>query len=135
MNAEVLFNALKSADTRSAKDVATLQSYNNARQAAVSAVRRALDNITAVDIHDEENIDQVWKAAVEFWLEACSQRYRFFVIMPENVIDVLGSGSVSVPLRLIVKPELQRFGSLTGSDLNRGEVLAGWKSEVETYYA
>lgn len=110
-----------------------MQSYTAARLAGMTHISNTLSNIAAIDQRDKDKLDKILHDATKIWLEACTQRYRCFVIIPDDCIDVLKTQEATVPLRLVTKPELQRFGNLRGSDLSQGEVLAGWKSEVETY--
>lgn len=134
-NAEVFLAALNSTQAQSENDMAIMQSYDEARGSALTFVcNHLLRRVTVVDQQVWDTLDAIFQAAVKFWLEACCQPYRLFVIIPEGSTDVLRSGQDLQSLQLVTRPDLQRFGNLRGTNLKRGEFLSvGWKSQVKIY--
>lgn len=56
------------------------------------------------------------------------------MIMPDGLANPLsGSRREIRTLRLLVKPDIKRFGTSQGGDLATGEAVTGWKGLVERY--
>jgi hypothetical protein len=133
-NAKVFLAALGPSGPRSAISQSVMQSYQRAREALLLLISNTLAKVTTLDREEKHALDGILQIAAKLWLEVCSQRYRLFVIIPNGNMDVLRHVRKDTgELRLVVKPGLQRFGNSKGTDMNQGEWLAGWRSEVETY--
>ena len=102
----------------------------------MSVICDALERVTTVDPEERAALDSILQYATKVWLEICSQRYRLFVSMPDESKDVLslGRGNVNF-LRLVIKPELRRFGNHSGTAMRQGESVTGWRSQIEVYPA
>jgi hypothetical protein len=110
------------------------ESFEESIASAVRVICRALDRVATVQDKDRKTSESIVRLAAKTWLESCSQRYRLIVTVPHGSGDILSnSGSHEGSLRLIVRPELTRYGDSQGKDLMRGEPLAGWKGQVEIY--
>ncbi|KAF2026787.1 hypothetical protein EK21DRAFT_115409 [Setomelanomma holmii] len=102
----------------------------------MNAICGALVDVAKVQTRDRKGLEGVVRFAVKIWLESCSQRYRLIVVLPEVHRHILTPGFVeNGGLRLVVRPDVKRYGDSHGKDLMRGESLAGWKGLSETYSA
>lgn len=101
---------------------------------AVSAMTRELEKVASLKIREEKSLESIVRLAAKTWLESCSQRYRLVVITTHGSGDILSYGTPQPSgLKLIIRPDLKRYGDSQGKDLMRGEPLAGWKGSVESY--
>jgi hypothetical protein len=101
---------------------------------AVKAACGALEKVAKVHDKTQSGIENIVRLAAKTWLESCSQKYRLMVILPDGSDDILsGEHSDSRPIKLVVRPELRRYGDSQGKALMRGEPLASWKGQTEQY--
>lgn len=110
------------------------QSYIQSVQQIVEHVRELVGRVAHVDPGDEQKFEELVDEAAKLWIEACSQRCRFRVVLPRGAEDVVSRshhdfGSMS----LIVKPSLIRWGNSQGQDLTKEEFLNDWAGEVTEY--
>jgi hypothetical protein len=109
-------------------------SFERSVKAVVNRIARALEKVAIVQAEHRRSLETMVHLAAKIWLESCSQRYRLIVVLSNGSGDILSStGSVDAPLRLIIRPDLKRYGDSQGKHLTRGEPVAGWKSLTETY--
>jgi hypothetical protein len=109
-------------------------SFEDAIAGTVSTICREIEKVATAQAKDEKLLESIVRLAAKTWLESCSQRYRLVVIVSQGSGNML---SYCTPrddsIRLVVRPDLMRYGDSQGKDLMRGESLAGWKGLVETY--
>lgn len=109
-------------------------SFERSVNAVVNSIIRALERVTMLHADNRGSLETMVHLAAKIWLESCSQRYRLIVVLSNGSGDILSStGTVDMPLRLIIRPDLKRYGDSQGKHLTRGEPVAGWKSLTETY--
>jgi hypothetical protein len=83
---------------------------------------------------DEQKFAELIDDAAKLWLEACSQRYRFRVKIPQGAEDIMNRKVDDVsPMILVAKPSLVRCGNSQGQDLMTEEFLSDWAGEVIEY--
>lgn len=110
------------------------ESFERSVTAVVNSIIRALERVAAVQAKDRRGLETVVRLAGKIWLESCSQRYRLVVVLSHGSGDILSlPGAFQGALKLIVRPDLKRYGDSQGKHLTRGEPVAGWKGLLETY--
>jgi len=109
-------------------------SYESAVAAAKDDLYRAIGRVAYLTERDQKILDNIVRLCSQIWLECCSQRYRLIMIMPDGLANPLSDSRREVrTLRLLVKPDIKRFGTSQGDDLATGEAVTGWKGLVERY--
>jgi len=110
------------------------ESFERSVRAVVNTIVRTLDRVAIVQAESRVSLETMVHLAAKIWLESCSQRYRIIVVISNGSGDVLSStDEVDAPLRLVIRPDLKRYGDSQGKHLTRGEPVAGWKSLTEIY--
>lgn len=118
----------------SAGESASKRGFESSIKDAIIATCRALVKVARVQEDHRKSLDAILRLAGKTWLECCCQRYRLLVVFPEGNSDVLSSDSVDdTPIKLVIRPDLKRYGDSQGRNLIRGEPLAGWKGLTEVY--
>ena len=131
-NAKFFLTALDSSEPMSVNTQTILHSYHHARAVVLAFVCNTISRVTIPDPRERNALDELLQLAARLWLDACSQRFRLFVVLPESRADVLRLPKSELNcLQLVIKPELQRFGNLRGDDICKGESLTGWRSHIE----
>ncbi|KAH8727124.1 hypothetical protein GQ44DRAFT_825222 [Phaeosphaeriaceae sp. PMI808] len=126
--------AYKDALEPAASNSETKRGFENSTAAAVDAICDAISKVATVQAANSKNLENIVHSAAKIWLESCSQRYRLVVILPDGISDMLSySNRNDGPFRVVVRPELKRYGDSQGKGLRRGEQLSGWQSQVESY--
>lgn len=117
-------------DNRRLKD-----SYDISVKKALAETRESLKTIASLGPSDDQTLESVIRLCARTWLECCSQRYRLLVRMPDEVDDYLAptTGREKYSLKVVVKPDIKRFGTSQGEDLAKGEVVTGWRGLVQSY--
>jgi hypothetical protein len=101
---------------------------------AMDAICSTLLKVATIQAKDRKSLESIVRLAGRVWLESCSQRYRLIVILPHGSGDILSYvASNHDSLELVVRPDLKRYGDSQGKGLMRGEPLASWKAQIETY--
>jgi hypothetical protein len=101
---------------------------------AMDVICHTLLKVTSIRAEDRKSLDSIIRLAGRVWLGSCSQRYRLIVILPHGSGDILSYvASNHNNLKLVVRPDLKRYGDSQGKGLMRGEPLASWKAQIETY--
>jgi hypothetical protein len=109
-------------------------SFEASVTSVTDAICLALLKVVTVQEKDRKNLENVVRLAGKIWLESCSQRYRLIVVLQHGSGDILSRMSADEDnLKLVIRPDLKRYGDSHGKGLMRGEPLAGWKGQVETY--
>lgn len=100
----------------------------------VEDISRSVNAITALDPGQREAMNALVSSAAELWLEVCSQRYRTMVSLPVDTRNYLVStrGDIRM-MKLVIRPELKRFGNAQGEDLTKEEIVGGWNVVTEDY--
>ena len=109
-------------------------SFEASLTSLMDAICRDLLKVATIQSRDRTSLESILRLAGKIWLESCSQRYRLIVILPPgsgNILSYMGTDDNT--LRLVVRPDLKRYGDSQGKGLMRGESLAGWKGLMETY--
>jgi len=110
------------------------ESFERSVTAVMNSISRALERVAIVQAKERRSLETIVRLAAKIWLESCSQRYRLVVVLSHGSGDILSStSSFDGTLRLIVRPDLKRYGDSQGKHLTRGEPVAGWKGLLETY--
>jgi hypothetical protein len=108
--------------------------YDRLVSLVVKAVACNIEKVAALQEKDRKAIDKIVRASAELWLDCCSQRYRLIVTLAGGIEDVLAISQGNIRLvKLVLKPELRRFGNLYGENLAVEEPVRGWRSAVEVY--
>lgn len=100
----------------------------------VNAIARNIEKVATFQEKDRKALQKIVRLSAELWLECCSQRYRLIVTLAGGIEDVLGISQGNIRLaKLVLKPELRRFGNSHGDQLANEELIAGWRSAVDIY--
>ncbi|KAJ8111357.1 hypothetical protein OPT61_g6032 [Boeremia exigua] len=109
-------------------------SHENAVSAALKELRGALGRVMILSDRDQKILDNIVRLCAKTWLECCSQKYRLIMVLPDGIAHLLLHPEKEArPIRLLVKPDIKRFGTSQGEGLTTGEAVTGWKSVVERY--
>lgn len=122
----------------SAKSSPDNQNLKYSHEIAVERARNelnyALGRVAYLAERDRKILDNIVRLCAKIWLECCSQRYRILVTLPDGLDDLLMLPRRDThTLRLLVKPDIKRFGTSQGGDITTGESVTGWKGLVERY--
>ncbi|KAF2827327.1 hypothetical protein CC86DRAFT_466119 [Ophiobolus disseminans] len=128
-NAKAYTNAVGSTTNSSVRE-----SFERSVTAIMNSIIRATERVATIQANDHRVLETVVRLAGKIWLESCSQRYRVVVVVSHGSGDILSlPGEFEGTLRLVVRPEVKRYGDSQGKHLTRGEPVAGWKGLLETY--
>ena len=109
-------------------------SYEATITSLLSAIHQVLSKIAVLETKDAEALETLIRLCAKTWMELCSQPYRVMMILPPGSGDLLSSPNPDErPLKLIVSPELKRYGNMQGEDLMKGEVFTRCQGVVQQY--
>jgi hypothetical protein len=98
------------------------KSYDDYLAETVRCIEEAMFRV-ATDVNKETITDFVGVAA-DLWLEVGRQRCRVLISMPRFTENLLGARRKdSATIELIVKPQILRFGTSAGLDLDKSPVV------------
>jgi hypothetical protein len=118
----------------SASHSALKSSFEASVANVMDVICQTLQKVTTIQTKDLKSLEQIILLAGRVWVESCSQRYRLIMILPHGSGDIMQYvASNHDTLQLVVRPDLKRYGDSQGKGLMRGEPLAGWKAQIETY--
>ncbi|KAI4668537.1 uncharacterized protein J4E78_002364 [Alternaria triticimaculans] len=109
-------------------------SYEATVTSLLSAIHQVLSKIAVLEPKDAEALETLIRLCAKTWMELCSQPYRVMMILPPGSGDLLSSPHPDErPLKLVVSPELKRYGNMQGEDLMKGEVFTRCQAVVQQY--
>lgn len=113
------------------------ESFDSSVSRALGEIRSSLENVSALGASDDKTLESIIRLCAKVWLECCSQRYRLLVRLPAEADDHLACTTKrgAYSLKLVVKPDIKRFGNSQGEDLAMGEAVTGWRGLIQSYPA
>jgi hypothetical protein len=109
-------------------------SYETMVAATVDTFFRLLQKIAAPGEQEKRSLEVIVRLSAKVWLELCSQEYRLLMDLKTPSGNVLAAAPAAMTSLCLVRiPSLRRFGSINGDDMTKEELVAGWRSIVESY--
>ena len=109
-------------------------SYEATVISILNTIHQVLSRVATLELKDVEALEKLVRLAAKTWMELCSQPYRVMMILPPGSGDLLSSPNPDErPLKLIVSPELKRYGNMQGEDLMKGEIFTRCQAVVQQY--
>jgi hypothetical protein len=110
------------------------QAYNAEFANAVADISRAVGYVFAVDDKTTDDVRNIIRLAIKFWLDLASQRCRLVIVLQSADGNLLsGQRAGRKPQDLVVQPEIHRFGNSHGEDLQLEETLKSCMGEVRKF--
>jgi hypothetical protein len=102
------------------------EEMNESIEAVTDEIARSLEAVMLSTHIKTDAIREIVKGVAQFWMDLCSQRCRFMVVMPPSAKNLLGQVGERKTQQLIVQPKIERQGNSQGEQLdNVKEVLKG----------
>jgi hypothetical protein len=101
-------------------------SFVEYKEKLTDTILAAMDDIIDLDEDKEKQIGKLILDAIRIWLFLCTQRCRIMIVMPgSQAMDNVARIELAEKRKLLftTRPELQRWGSASGIDLEEKTVV------------
>lgn len=109
-------------------------SYEDCKRDIAQEIAMSVRAITMLDELQMEAVDRIVNSTAMLWLEACSQRYRIMMVMPNQVANHLLADVAPKTMKLLIRPGLNRLGDANGEQLIEEETVAGLTCQLSEEY-
>ncbi|KAF2267875.1 hypothetical protein CC78DRAFT_31449 [Lojkania enalia] len=132
--AKAIFDVMDRGGQVSELDKQPRDIFNQSVTNIVDEITVAVEKVAPLGLKELQTLRDLVSLAGKLWLETCSQRYRTLFVLPNGSEDILTSTkSYHREIRLVLRPELRRFGNSQGQELTKEEIVSGWKCVDQVY--
>lgn len=99
--------------------------YNTHLRETINKIAKELDNMLPITKNERQQVTDLVNAAAKWWLKVIREKYRVVLLVTDSSCLPASSGKESLDpgRKLIVVPELRRFGNAQGDRLDKNELV------------